>query len=239
MTRLSPRLSSAYVHLNPTTMKAPTLSLLCIVLFGTPMLAADETPAARKQATKEEIQARLAEHARKKALGPTAEAAAAKSAAEKGKPASETAAPVAPAANAAKGANNVATDGKSPTAAPGPVEAPNVLPKVEVRNGRITELDRQVQKQNQEIAREKVNTKPTKLDETLNGPKVSKALAIFGGQSSDDRANVAKERVAMMEDERDLIEAIAQATDKNEKEELQKTLDQARAMRRDLESALR
>lgn len=220
-------------------MKAPTLSLLCITLFANAMVAAEEpTPAPRKQATKEEIQARLAEHARKKALGPAAEAAAEKSAAQKNKaPASATAAPVTQPASPTKVAPTQ-NDAVAPST-PAPQEPANVLPKVEVRNGRITELDRQVQKQNQEIAREKVNTKPTKLDETLNGPKVSKALAIFGGQSSDDRANVAKERVAMMEDERDLIEAIAQAKNKEEKEELQKTLDQARAMRRDLESALR
>ena len=222
-------------------MKAPILSLLCLTLFSNALLAVDETPAPRKQATKEEIQARLAEHARKKALGPAAEAAANKSAAEKNKRgASATGAPVTPAVpDATTTPAAPAADSKTAATMPAIPEPPSVLPKVEVRNSRITELDRQVAKQNQEIAREKVNTKPTKLDETLNGPKVSKALAIFGGQSSDDRANVAKERVAMMEDERDLIEAIAQAKNKEEKDELQKTLDQARAMRRDLESALR
>jgi hypothetical protein len=110
---------------------------------------------------------------------------------------------------------------------------------VDVRKDRITELDRQLEKQNKEIAREKKNTKPTPLDETLNGPKVSKALALFGGQSSDDRSSIAKERVAMMEEEREMIEAIDQATTKEEKEELQKTLDSMKAMRREFEQALR
>jgi hypothetical protein len=72
----------------------------------------------------------------------------------------------------------------------------------------------------------------------LNGSKVSSALAIFGGQSSDDRSTVAKERVAMMEEERDMIEAIAQATTKEEKAELQKTLESMREMRRELEKSL-
>lgn len=188
-----------------------------------------EDPAA-KQASKEEIQARLAEHAKKKA-----DVAQAKAEAEK-KPVDEQTpetigAPVATTAEAKARAKTPDT----PTAE----EPPTVLPKLEVQKGRITELDRQLDKQNREIAREKPNTKPTKLDETLNGPGVSKALSIFGGQSSEDRANIAKERVAMMEDEKDLMEAIAQARTKEEKEELQKTLDAIRAMRRDLEQALR
>jgi hypothetical protein len=207
--------------------------LLYSVAFG-----ADAPP--RKQATKEEIQARLAEHARKKALGPVAEAAAEKAASEKSgisSAQSPAAAATPPGATPAAAAPPPpAADAKAPTAAE---EAPKILPRVEVKKERITELDRQVQKQNAEIAREKKNTKPTKLDETLNGEKVSSALAIFGGQSSDDRANISKERVAMMEDERDLIEAIAHAETKEEKAELEKTLTEARAMRRDLESALR
>jgi hypothetical protein len=43
----------------------------------------------------------------------------------------------------------------------------------------------------------------------------------------------------MMEEEREMIEAIAQATTKEEKEELQKTLDSMKAMRREFEQALR
>jgi hypothetical protein len=133
----------------------------------------------------------------------------------------------------------VTTPGSTPPAAPAvaPEEA-KVLPKVDVRKGRITELDRQLGKQNQEMAREKKNTKPTALDETLNGSKISTALAIFGGQSSDDRSSIAKERVAMMEEERDMIEAISQATTKEEKEELQKTLESMSEMRRELEKSL-
>ncbi|ACB75986.1 hypothetical protein [Opitutus terrae] len=184
-----------------------------------------------KQATKEEIQARLAEHAKKKA-----EAAQANAAAEKRnetKPAEAAiGAPVAP-----------AQPGKAPdqtaAAKSAKEETPTVLPKMEVQRPRITELDRQLDKQNREIAREKQATKPTKLDETLNGPGISKALSIFGGQSSDDRASIAQERVAMMEEEKDLIEAIAQAQTKEEKEELQKTLDSMRAMRRELEQSVR
>jgi hypothetical protein len=145
-------------------------------------------------------------------------------------------------ATAAAAAAPATTPGEPKAAATTPpptAETAKVLPKVDVRKGRITELDRQLDKQNQEIAREKKNTKPTPLDETLNGSKVSTALAFLGGQSSNDRASIAKERVSMMEEERDMIEAIAQATTKDEKEELQKTLDSMRAMRRELEQSLR
>jgi hypothetical protein len=42
----------------------------------------------------------------------------------------------------------------------------------------------------------------------------------------------------LMEDEKDILEAIAHAKTKAEKEELQKQLDQIRALRRDLEKNL-
>lgn len=186
-------------------------------MLASGVAAAAAEPPPPKQASAEEIKARLAEHTRKKA----AEVAAAAKAAKK----EQT--PVAPAATPA------------PAPALHPAEPPTVLPRVEVRKEKITELDQKLEKQNAEIAREKQNTKPTPLDETLNGPGVSKALAIFGGQSSDDRASVAKERVAMMQEERDLIEAIAQAQTKEEKAELERTLADMRAMRRELEQSLR
>lgn len=215
----------------------PCLLISCLLAatLSLPLTAADETkptPEA-KQASKEEIQARLEEHAHRKAMGAAAVEAAKSE--EKTVSKSNAGAPVAPAAISA------AAEAKQEAAKPAKPaeEAPTVLPKLEVQKGKITELDRQVAKQNKEIAREKQNTKPTKLDETLNGPGISKALAIFGGQSSEDRANLAAERVAMMEDERDLIEAIAQAQTKEEKDELQKTLDAIRAMRRSLEESLR
>lgn len=213
-------------------MKHLRLTLFCCIATGLVLSLGQaqekNTEPAPKQASKEEIQARLAEHAKRRAETAQANEAAAKR--EEAKPVTpDLAAPVAP-----------AREGKAaPAAAASKEENPTVLPKLEVQKPRITELDRQLAKQEREIAREKQRTKPTKLDEALNGPGVSKALAIFGGQSSDDRAAIAQERVAMMEDEKDLIEAIAQAQTKEEKEELQKTLEAIRAMRRDLEQALR
>jgi hypothetical protein len=125
-------------------------------------------------------------------------------------------------------------DGKNVAAEPA-----TVLPKVEVNRGKITVLDVQLAKQEQEIAREKKNTKPTELDKALNDSKVAHPLAIFGGDSSQFRQHVASERVKLMEDEKDLLEAIAHAKTKAEKEALQKQLDELRAYRRELDQSLR
>lgn len=114
-----------------------------------------------------------------------------------------------------------------------------VLPKVEVRKDRITKLDQQLAKQNLEIAREKKNTKPTEMDKALNDEKIARPLAIFGGESTQYRKQVASQRVSLMEDEKDLMEAIAQAKTKEEKAELQKQLDALRTERRELENAMR
>lgn len=203
----------------------------CLAALAASSFAADQPE--KKQASEAEIRARLEDHLLKKRT----EAAKAAEA-EKKSPESNAAAPVAktdaPPAQPAPAAT------PAPQAAQAtPPEEPTVLPKFEVKKEKITELDRQLAKQNKEIAREKENTKPTALDDAINGPKVSKIFALFGGQSSDDRSNISKERVAMMEEERDLIEAIAQAQTKEEKAELQKTLDDMRAMRRELEQSLR
>ena len=91
----------------------------------------------------------------------------------------------------------------------------------------------------QDIAREKKNTKPSEVDKELNDSKIAKPLAIFGGESTQFRQRVSNERVSLMEDEKDLIEAIAHAKTKADNAELQKQLDALRAERRELEKALR
>lgn len=215
------------------------LLTLLLAGFAFPVFAADEkpqkseAPKEKQQASEAEIKARLAEHAARR----KAAAEAATAADKKEDKSSDIGAPVAtdPAAKAAA----AASDDDAKPAKSSEKEVPTVLPEVQVRKDRITELDQQLAKQNKEIAREKQNTKPTPLDESLNSPKLSKIFGIFGGQSSEDRSNIARERVAMMEEERDMIEAIAQAETPEEKAVLQKTLDSMRAMRRELEQSLR
>lgn len=116
---------------------------------------------------------------------------------------------------------------------------PVILPQMEVRKGRITELDQQLAAQNKAIEREKKNLTPTEADHALNDVSIAKPLAVFGGESTQFRQRVAHERVELLEAEKDLLEAIAQARTKEEKDELQKQLSELRAFRRELDRTLR
>jgi hypothetical protein len=202
-------------------------------------VAADE-PAAKSDA-KDSMKERMLQDAKRKAAeaakNPTANASASSTRSEKNPLLAEPAATPPPAAPSEKPAE------KSPAATAANAQAAtqpaSVMPKVEVKKARITVLDVQLAEQQKEIAREQKLTKPTELDKALNDSKVSKTLSMLGGQSADYRANVAKERVSMMQEESDLIEAIAHAKTKEERADLQKTLDELRAYRRDLEKSMR
>ena len=154
--------------------------------------------------------------------------------------ASHAAKPETPAASAEPAPASIPTKkDAAPAAAKAAREPATVLPKVEVKKDRITVLDHEIQEQEKDIAREKKNTQPTELDKALNGPKTSKALAILGGNSDQNRASIAKERVSLMESERDILEAMKLARTKEEKKQLQTQLDELRAYRRSLEKNLR
>lgn len=179
---------------------------------------------------KEVLRARMAEEAKKKAPAAPAPTPAPAPGTEQ-KPDQPAPAAQAPA---------TATTAKEDKAAAKPANQPaTVLPKVEVKKGRITELDMQIAKQEQDIAREKKNLKPTETDLALNDAKIAKPLAIFGGESAQFRKRVASERVELMEAEKDILEAMKLARTKEEKEKLQKELDEIRAVRRDLEKSAR
>ncbi len=188
--------------------------------------AADE-PDAPKTNMREVLRARMIEDAKKTPVTPPA--AKPETSEKNEEPAA--AAPTTPAPTA-KSAKEAATKSVSQQPA-------TVMPKVEVKKGRITELDQKLAKQEQDIAREKKNTKPSEVDLALNDAKVAKPLAIFGGESAQFRKRVASERVELMEAEKDIMEAMARAKTKKEKDELQKQLDELRAVRRELEKSLR
>jgi hypothetical protein len=195
-----------------------------LVVFACLVHGAEEAP---KSTMKSRLKALIAEDAKKadgrKAPAPSAAA-----------PAQTAPAAVAPTADTAK-----APAPPAKAASPAPKEPPTVMPKVEVRKGRITELDQKLAKQDQDIAREKKNLKSSEVDDALNDAKIARPLAIFGGESSQFRKRVASERVELMEAEKDMMEAIAQARTKEEKAELQKQLDELRSVRRELEKSLR
>jgi hypothetical protein len=205
-------------------MKAFSLRLaLCLACLSPGVRAfAAEDDNATSARMKEVLKAKLADDAKNKNAKPTLPPLVAKP-----ESATEPAAPVTPPA------------ASSATAAPVPPkpEPTTVLPKVEVRKNRITELDRQIYEQEKDIAREKKNTKSTEVDNALNDSKVAQKLSIFGGESSSYRKNIAKERMSLMETERDILEAIAHAKTKEEKAALQKELTEIKALRRDLEKS--
>lgn len=195
-------------------MPSRLLALLTLAA-AVPLAAAEEAP---KSGARDALRARIAEDARK----------------------AETAKPAAPPADQKKEPAKAAAPASAPqAAATAAKEQPTVLPKVEVRKERITELDVQIAKQEQDIARERKNTKTSELDGAFNDAKIARPLAIFGGDSTQFRKGVASERVSLMEAEKDILEAMKTAKTKEEKASLQKQLDEIRAMRRELDRTMR
>jgi hypothetical protein len=215
------------------TSRVAFLSLLVSVLAPA-VHSAEEAP---RTNMKDVLKARIAEdakkaEAKKSAPTPSSESAKADSTESPGK--DEKTEPV-----ATKPATATKPASTAKSQSPARKESPTVLPKVEVKKGRITELDQKLAKQEQDIARERKNLKVSEVDSALNDSKVASPLSIFGGESSQFRQRVASERVELMEAEKDLIEAIARAKTKEEKKELQKQLDELKMVRRELDKSLR
>jgi hypothetical protein len=208
-------------------MKRLVPGLLLLVLL--PLQAANEP--ASKTNMSDAIKARIAEDAKQgktKAVGPAKTQAAADAAHPAPAPA-----PAAPAPLTDEEKARVAEAAKAQA------QPPTVLDPVEVRKRKLSEFEEDLRKQEAEMIREKKLTKQSEVDKALNNPTVAKALSIFGGQSSEYRANVASERVSLMEEEKDLIEAINQAKTKEEKAELRKQLEDLKKVRRELEKSLK
>lgn len=203
---------------------------LCLLpaCFSLSTFAADETSA--KANVSDAIKARAAQEAKTGAAsaGPVKSPAAAAAAQN------EATIPASPNAPAAAKKELSASEAAKATK-----QDPTVLPRVEVRKRKLGEFEQQIHNQEAALIREKKNTVPTEMDKALNDSKISKALAIFGGHSGEQRAAAASERVSLMEDEKDLIEAINQAKTKEEKDLLRKQLAEMRKVRRELEKSLK
>jgi hypothetical protein len=220
------------------------LRITLVVVSSVGLLRATDEPAPRTN-MREAVKARMIEDAKRSATtAPTAAPAPARNATPVA--AAETPAPsgereAKPAASTAPAAKAAATaPAQSANASKQKQKSePTVLPQVEVRKSRITELDHQLREKDKEIERELKHTRPTEVDKALNDAKIARPLAIFGGDSTQFRQHVASERVELLEAEKDMLEAIAQAKTKAEKQELQKQLDELRAVRRELEKTLR
>lgn len=187
-----------------------------------------------RSSVREALRARAAEDAKK---APTAKPAAS---APANRPPAASTTPAAPSAAAAA----LSESGESAvTRTEGEKSTTTVLPKMEVRKGKFSERDyklaQDLHKQDQEIEREKRNLKISETDAALNNSKVSAALSVFGGESAQYRKRVAAERLELLEAEKDIIEQIAIAQKPEEKQILQKQLDELREMRRQLDKSLR
>ena len=125
-------------------------------------------------------------------------------------------------------------------AAPAPAKpAPEVLalPKMEVTAQRIKKLDKMIAKLDKMIAREEKKVKSTELDRALNNDKVARAAAIFGGNSAEHLSAVAATRVALLESERDVLEAMKRPATLDELNMMEAEVEQLRLNRRNLDDA--
>ena len=128
-----------------------------------------------------------------------------------------------------------AKDAAKPAPAPAP-EPVLVLPTIEVRQSRIKELDTAIRKLDKLIAREEKKVKANELDKALNNPGLTHAAAIFGGNNSDHLSAIAASRVALLEAERDILEAMKRPSTLAGLDALEKELDQIRTTRRNLDN---
>lgn len=194
--------------------------LLPALILGHGLFAAEPQPEAKetaaetpRQATPEEIKARLAEHAQEKALADL--------------PAGKAVTP-APAAEAPADAAT-AESGDDVT----------MMQEITVSSSRISELDLEIKKLDRKIERAKKRVKPTELDASLNSDKAPKALLIFGGKTAGQRQAAEAERLSLMETERDILEAMKHVRTRKQEQELQKQLNAFRTMQLQLDEELR
>jgi hypothetical protein len=78
--------------------------------------------------------------------------------------------------------------------------------------------------------------KPGELDKALNNSQLAHAAAIFGGNSADYLSTVAAGRVALLETERGVLEAMKRPATLEDLAMLEKELDELRTTRRNLDN---
>jgi hypothetical protein len=114
-----------------------------------------------------------------------------------------------------------------------------VLPKIEVTQTRLRQIDIELIKIDKQIAREKKNVKSTETDKALNNEKVTKVAAIFGGNSAKHLSDVAATRVELLEAERSILEAMKLPANRLEMEAMTKEVEELRTARRNLDKVRR
>ncbi len=112
-----------------------------------------------------------------------------------------------------------------------------VLPKIEVTAQRVKKIDKDIKRLDKMIVREKSKVKSSDLDRTLNNAPLSRAATIFGGNSAEHLSAVAATRVALLENERDLLEAMKRPATLDELAMMEAEIEQLRVTRRNLDDA--
>lgn len=116
-----------------------------------------------------------------------------------------------------------------------PADAPLILPKLAVTAQRAKEIDRELKRVDKMIARERKKIKSTDLDKALNNEKLSRAAAIFGGNSAEHLSAVAASRVMLLEQERMVLEAMKRPATLDERKMMAAEIEQLRLTRRNLD----
>ena len=131
-------------------------------------------------------------------------------------------------------------------AAPAPVtatkpaaEAPIELPTMQVTSQRVKSIDKEIKRLDKLIVRERNKIKSTDLDKALNNEKVAHAAAIFGGNSADHMSAVAASRVMLLEQERDVLEAMKRPATLDEFKMMEAQVEEIRTTRRNLDDAVK
>lgn len=130
-------------------------------------------------------------------------------------------------------------DQTSPAAPAQPAAPAEVLalPKIQVTAQRIKSIDKDIKRLDRMIARETAKVKSSDLDKALNHDKLVRAAALFGGNTAGHLSAVAATRVALLENERDVMEAMKRPTTLAELAIMEKEIEQLRETRRNLDDA--
>lgn len=112
-----------------------------------------------------------------------------------------------------------------------------VMPKFEVHHQRTRWLNREIARIDKLIGREKRKVKSSDLDRALNNEKLVRAAALFGGNSAEHLSAVAATRVALLENEREILEAMKRPATLEEMGMFEEQIKQLRLLRRDLDDA--
>ena len=125
----------------------------------------------------------------------------------------------------------------APVPKPAAAEAQIELPKMQVTAQRVKSIDKEIKRLDKLIIREQAKVKSTELDKALNNEKVAHAAAIFGGNSADHMSLVAASRVMLLEQERQVFEAMKRPATVDEFKMMEAQIEEIRTTRRNLDDA--